>query len=156
MPPQPTDSEEWEKGDLYENDDAVFIITDTKKKTVIYKAPVNKKNKKITVPSTVKFKANGKTVTYKVTGIAKGAFTGCKQLKEVTIGKNITKIENDAFKGASNLKMIIIQSKSIKDLGKTAFRGIGKQCTVKVPKSRVAYYKKLLYKKGLKRAVRIK
>ena len=49
-------------------------------------------------------------VTYKVTAIEKKAFSGCKKLNKVTIGKNVAKIGAKAFYGCSKLKTLIIKS----------------------------------------------
>ena len=154
------DSEEEEEEEEDEEEQEVsggsFIITSSKSKEVEYQAPVKKNSTKITVSDTVKVVVNGKEVTCKVTSISKGAFSECKKLKEVSLGKNITKIENGAFKGCSKLKTLTIKSKSLKDVGKNAFKDINRNCTIKVPKSRLSYYKKLLRKKGLKKSVKIK
>lgn len=126
------------------------------------------------IPSTVK--AGGKT--YKVTAIASGAFKNCKNLKQITISGNITSIGSAAFQGCSTLRTVKIGSKvssigskafydckaltsvtiqsrklSSKTVGKSAFTRAGrnnyKKLTVKVPKSMLSSYKKLLKSKGL-------
>lgn len=53
-------------------------------------------------------------------------------------------------------KTLTIKSKSLKSVGKNAFKDINKNCTIKVPKSRLKYYKNLLVKKGMKKSVKIK
>ena len=57
------------------------------------------KTKKITIPSVVT--VNGKE--YPVTGIENNAFAGNKNIKEVSLGKNVKKIGTGAFKGCTNL-----------------------------------------------------
>ena len=53
-------------------------------------------------------------------------------------------------------KTLTIKSKSLKSVGKNAFKDINKNCTIKVPKPRLKYYKNLLVKKGMKKSVKIK
>ncbi len=47
--------------------------------------------------------------------------------KKVTIGKNVIKIGKEAFSGDGKLKMIKIQTKKLKSVGKNAFKGIYKK-----------------------------
>lgn len=127
-----------------------------------------------TIPSSVK--ANGKT--YKVTAIAPNAFKNCRKLKQATISKNVSSIGSGAFQGCSSLRTlkigskvssigakafydckaltsVTIQSKKLTSgsVGKSAFAKAGrnnyKKLMVKVPKSRLSAYKKLLKAKGL-------
>src|SRR5699024_6015156 len=84
--------------------------------TLTYKAPTNKKVKKVTIPATVTIDG----ITYKVTDIAPNAFKGCKKLKKITIGTGITTIGKKAFAGCKNIKNIIVKSKSLKKIGKNA------------------------------------
>lgn len=114
-------------------------------------AKVSKSTNNITIPDTVS--VNG--VTYKVTSISKNAFKNNKRLKKVTIGKNITKINANTFYGCKNLKTITIKSTSLKSVGKNAFKGINAKAKIKVPKSKLGYYKKLFAKKGQKNTVKI-
>jgi hypothetical protein len=109
---------------------------------------------KVTIPATVKIAGK----TYKVTSIAAGAFKDNKKLKSVTVSKNITKIGKNAFKGCKNLKTIVLKSKKLKaaNIGKNAFAGISAKAVVKVPKSKVKAYTKLLRKKGLSKKVKVK
>lgn len=82
----------------------------------------------VTIPSQVKIKG----VTYKVTSVGASAFKNNTKITKVIIGKNITKIGINAFKG--------IYSKAV----------------IKVPKSRLKYYTKLLKKRGISSKARIK
>ena len=50
----------------------------------------------------------------------------CDKLTKVTIGKNVTKINKNAFKDCGSLKTIIIKTKKLKKVGKDAFSGINK------------------------------
>ena len=91
----------------------------------------NKKIKKAVVQKKVKFVINGKTVTYKVTGIEKNVFKNCKKLKSLTI-----------------------KSTTIKKIAKNAFKGVSKKCKVKVPKKQFKKYRKLLKKAKFKGKIR--
>ncbi len=91
-------------------------------------------------------------VTYKVTQVGEKAFNGYKELKELILGKNIVKIKGAAFKGCKNLKKIRIKTKKLKkkDLAKSAFKKIAENATIKVPKSKYKYYKKIFKSIGVK------
>lgn len=78
-----------------------------------------------------------------------------RKLKKVTIGNKVTKIGAGAFSGAKNLKAITIKSKLLKSVGKNALKGIHKKCAIKVPKTKLTAYKRLLKKKGQKASVKI-
>ena len=77
-------------------------------------------------------------------------------MQKVTIGENVTKIGKKAFYKCSKLKTITIKSKKLKSAGKNAFKGIYKKAVIKVPKSKLKNYKKLLKKKGQSSKVKIK
>ncbi len=137
-------------------------ITDAKKKgiykvtsvkgtrgTVAYAAPVNEKKSTVSIPASIKVKG----VTYTVTGIEKNAFKNNKNIRKVTIGKNVRTIGKDAFRNCKKLKSIVIQSKGLKTskIGKNAFKGVKVTVTIKVPKSKLKTYRKMLKKKGISR-----
>ena len=118
-----------------------------KKKTAVVTGAVKKTAAKITIPKTVK--ANG--LTYTVTEIGKEAFKGLKKLTEVTIGANVRKIGNDAFRSCAKLKTINIKTKHLttaSTVGSNAFKGIYSKATFKCPKGMAKTYKKILKKKG--------
>lgn len=93
---------------------------------------------------------------YKVTSIAPAAFRGNTKTTSVSIGTYVTSIGKNAFSGCKNLKAVTIKGKGLKSIGKGAFKGISKKAVVKVPKTKYAAYKKLLAKKGLPGKARIK
>lgn len=128
----------------------IYRITGTRK-TVTFVKPLNDKNTFFNVPASVKL-ADGR---YKVTAIDKNAFKNNRKLKKVTIGNKVTKIGAGVFSGAKNLKAITIKSKLLKSVGKNALKGIHKKCTIKVPKTKLTAYKRLLKKKGQKASVKI-
>ncbi len=85
----------------------------------------SKKIKKIMVPNYVKYKG----IYYRVTGIGKNAFAGCRKAKTV-------KIQSMYLKK--------------KEIGKNAFRGIPRKASVYVPSGKLKIYRKWLKKAGLK------
>lgn len=112
---------------------------------------VNKSARSITIPDTIT--VNG--VTYKVTSVAKNVFKNNKKLKKVTIGKNISKINANTFSGCKNLKTVTVKSTQIETVGRNAFKGINPKAKIKVPKSKLAKYKKLFKGKGQRKTVKI-
>ncbi len=133
---------------------------------------------KITSIGSGAFKNNTKvkkvTIGKNVTRIGKQAFSGCKKLKTVVIGENVSVISQKAFYKCGSLTSITIPKK-VKSIGKNAFasckklkhinikttkltkssvgsnafKGISAKAVVKVPKSKLNAYKKLLMKKGI-------
>lgn len=74
-------------------------------------------------------------------------------------GQSAVKIfGNNAFYKCTNLKTIVIKSKKLtsKNVSKNAFKGIGADTVIKVPKSKLNAYKKLFVQKGLSKDVKIK
>lgn len=122
--------------------------------TVEVTKPKNKKVKSVKIPDAVKI--NG--VTYKVTGIAKNAFSGCTKLQSVVIGKNVKKIGAKAFYKCKKLKKITIKTTklSTKTVGKQAFKGTPNSITLTVPKKKMSLYKKMLKSKGVSKKAKYK
>jgi len=119
--------------------------------TVTYTAPVKKTAKSVVIPASIK--QSGKT--YPVTQISANAFKNNKKLTKVTIGKNVKQIGANAFSGCKKLKTITIKSKVLKKAGKKAFKGIDRKARIKVPKAKLAAYKKLLKGKGQAKSVKV-
>ncbi len=89
--------------------------------------------------------------------VSKDAFSGNTALKSVIIGKKVTKINANAFKGCKNLKSIKIYGNKLKSVNKTAFKRCTNKKSVKVTiyaKSKKVYKKvvKMVKKAGLKKA----
>ena len=82
-------------------DKAVYKLTsaDKAKPTVEFIAPVNKKVKSVTIPSTIKVDG----IKYKVTSIAKNAYKNNQSITKITIGSNIKTIGANAFSGCKKL-----------------------------------------------------
>lgn len=119
--------------------------------TVTVSAPVKKTYTSVTIPSTVKI--NG--YTFKVTAIADSAFKSNTKLKTVKIGSYVTTIGKQAFYGCKALKSITINSKVLKTVGSSAFKGIYAKATIKVPSANLKAYTKLLKGKGQASTVKI-
>nr|MBQ8252443.1 leucine-rich repeat protein [Lachnospiraceae bacterium] len=122
--------------------------------TVEVKKATNKKVKSVKIPDAVVIDG----VTYKVTSIAKSAFSGCTKLKTVTVGKNVTKIGAKAFYKCKNLKTVTIKTTKLKAkaIGKQAFKGTPKKMTLKVPKKKMSLYKKILKAQGVNKKAKYK
>lgn len=155
---------------------AVYKVTENTfdQLTVTYVRPISKKIGVIKIPDNVSI--NGEN--YKVVSVATNAFSGCKKLKSVTIGKNATAIGNNAFKnctslkkviipakvtsigknafaGCKKLKNVIVKTKVLKKIGKNAFKGINKAAKIKVPKKQLKKYQKLFKKAKLSKNIKI-
>lgn len=120
--------------------------------TVSLYRPKKKTMTKAVVPASIKF--NG--VVYKVTAIDKKAFYKNKKLRTVTIGKNVTSIGSKVFYGCSRIKTISIKSTGLKNVKKTAFQGLNKNLTVKVPGKKLKDYKNRLKNKGFAKTVKFR
>ncbi len=112
-----------------------------------------KKTASCTIPQTIKWNS----YTFQVTEVSSSAFANEKKLKKVIIGKNITKIGKNAFRGCQNLKTIDIRSQQLKtnSIGKNAFAKGNTDPQVKVPAGKKGTYKKLLIKSGISKNLTI-
>lgn len=90
-----------------------------------------KSRRSVTIPAAIKLNKE----SYKVVGIGKNAFKGMKKLKKVTIGKNVRKIDRQAFKNCKRLKTVKILSKKCSYSGKCIRKGASKKLVIQVPKS---------------------
>lgn len=111
----------------------------TGKGTVLLTGTKNKKIKSIRVPETIHIKGT----KFRVAGIGKAAFKGCKLASRAVIGKNVTTIGNNAFEACKKLKNIEVKTTSLKKVGKKAFKGIHKKARFTVPQKQLKKYKKL-------------
>ena len=153
---QPTEApaEEGKETLLKDSQGATFKVmnADSENPEVQYEAPAKNAKGKVKVPAFVK--VNG--VTYQVTSVSGKAFKGNSKVTKIIIGKNVTKIGKKAFSKCKKLKLLVIKSRKLKakNVAKNAFKGITKKTTVKVPKSKIKAYRKLLRKKGLSSKVK--
>ena len=102
---------------------------------------------------------NNKKITSLIIGdnvklIGANAFSGCKKITAVTIGKTskskLTTIGKRAFSGCRKLGKVTIKSKKLRLAGKQAFKGSKSSLKVKVPSNQWKKYKNILKKAGLK------
>lgn len=130
---------------------AVYKVTG--KNTVEY-IKTTSKAKSITIPATVT--VNG--VKCQVTSIAVKAFVNNKKLTKVVIPTSIKIIRKQAFSGCKNLKSITIKTPYLtnKSVGAKAFKGIHAKATIKVPKKQKKAYQKMLKSKGIGKKVKVK
>ncbi len=91
------------------------------------------------IAGTISFTKNIKT-------IEDSAFSGCKNIKKVIFGTNVTQIGKNSFYKCKKLQTLQFQSGSVKKIGKAAFKGIAKKYTLKCPKALQKTYKKRLKK----------
>lgn len=91
------------------------------------------------IAGTISFAKNIKTID-------DSAFSGCKNIKKVIFGTNVTQIGKNSFYKCKKLQTIQFQSGSVKKIGKAAFKGIAKKYTLKCPKALQKTYKKRLKK----------
>ncbi len=155
--PTATQTATLKKGSICKASGSNYIVTDATKKTVEYQAPVKTTAKSITIPDNIKVNVNGRKVTYQVTGISAKAFTKCKKLKKVVIGKNVKSIGKDAFRNCKALKKIVIRSTVLKKVGKNAIKGIHKKAVITCKKKKLKAYKKLFSKKaGYQKSMKVK
>ncbi len=109
--------------------------------------------KKVKVPAAVRIAGQ----SYKVTKIGAKAFGKHKNLKSVTLGKNVTSVGKQAFSGCRKLKRITVKGTALKSVGQGALKGIQKKAVIKVPRKKLARYKKLFGKKaGFKKGMKVK
>lgn len=128
------------KGQIYTVKNLKYRVTSTKKRTVSVVKSTKKNLRKLVVPSTIRIEEKH----FKVTKICKNAFFKNKNLKKVTIGKNVTIIGKNAFYKANKLQEIFIKSKRLKTVGKNAFYGISKKAIIRTVKSKRKAYRRLL------------
>ncbi len=107
----------------------------------------------VSIPATIK--CDGKT--YKVTKVGAAALKGNKDVKTLSVGKNVKSIGKNAFNGASKLKTVTIKGK-VTSVGKNAFAGINKKATIKIDATKKVYktVKKAVAKSGVAKTVKYK
>ena len=142
-------------GKVYTVGNFTYKITkaDTSGKgTVLLVGTKNKKIKSIQVPDTIKIKGT----KFRVAGIGKAAFKGCKLATRAVIGKYVSVIENSAFESCGKLKKINLKTTTLKKIGKKAFKGIHKKARFTVPKKQLKKYKKIFKSaKVIKKSMKI-
>lgn len=129
-----------------------YQVLDASKKTVTVKLGLNKKAGNIMIPATVKVRG----VECSVTEISGNAFKGYNKAKKLTIGANVTTIGKKAFINCKKLKTVTLQSKVLKSVKGSAFKGTAKGAKVKWPKGLKSSQKKKLTKAFKKSGLKMK
>lgn len=139
---------------VIKKDGLSYKVVSEKERTVQVKKPVTKTIPVAEIPATVM--AGGKK--YRVISIAAKAFQGCRNLKRVTIGKNIKTVGKKAFYGCTRLRNIVVQTQKLsgRTVGKKAFGNTGPKVKVKVPAKKLSLYRKLFYARGIGKKGKIK
>lgn len=114
--------------------------------SVKYRRAASKTAKSIKVPATIYY--NGKT--YRVVQIADNAFKRNKKLTSITLGSNVRTIGKNAFSGCRNLKKITLNGNALKTVKKNALKGISKKAKITIKASSRKTYGKVV--KMLKKA----
>lgn len=128
-------------GDIIENNDIQFVVNNNGTVTINEVAP---HTKVLTIPDTIIYKG----VEFAVTDIDLKDSGRTGALRSITIGRNVTSIQENAFNGCSHLKKVTIRSEKLKKIGKNSFKDTSKKITVRTPKNCLKKYKKMLQKKS--------
>ena len=102
---------DFEIGDIYYN-----VLNGTDKHVVTVTSGDNEYSGSITIPPSVTHNA----ISYSVTEIGRGAFSGCDGLKSITIPNSVTEIGKEAFYGCDSLTSITIPN-LVTEIGEAAF-----------------------------------
>ena len=92
-------------------------------------------------------------IYYDVTMFDYEAFKGCKNLKNVTVGRYVKQIRYGAFMGDSKLKRVTFQGKKLKNVGDDAFYRTSSGIRFVMPKAVKTKYQTLLKDGNPRRAV---
>ena len=105
----------------------------------------------LVIPDTITYEGR----TYKVTMM--GRFDD-RNLTSLTIGANVSCIEDRAFEFLPALKTLVIKSKQLKGetIGLNAFANVPDSCVITVPKAKLKGYKKIFKAAGLSNKVKVK
>lgn len=117
-----------ETGEEVKSDNAVFKSDG--KNSVVMEKNTDPNIKKAEIPDTITVAG----VEYKVTTLSDGAYAGCKNLKTVSLGKNVKKIGKGAFKNCTNLKTVSFPS-NLKTVSQGAFKNCVKLKSAALPKT---------------------
>lgn len=98
---------------------AVYTV---KSATEVELTKLKKKSKKVVVPEQIDYDE----AAFYVTSIASKAFCKDTKLQKVEIGKNVKKIGKQAFSGCKNIKQVSIKTTVLSGIGEKAFQGCTK------------------------------
>ncbi len=112
--------------------------------TVQYSKCKAKNRTSISIPANVRLDGQ----EYEVSVLGQGAFRNHKKAKTVTVGINVTQIEEGVFAGCSQLKKIKIKSEQVEYMGEDAFDGIHAKAVIYVPHSCLKEYRAMVRETG--------
>lgn len=121
-----------EKGNIYK------ILSGKRVKLVKHYS----KTSAVVIPNYVKIQG----AKYKVVFIGARAFKNDKSLRKLTIGKYVKAIGREAFSGCKNLKKITLKIKNLtkKNVGAKAFAGVNRKVVIKAGVKQKNRFKKIL------------
>lgn len=123
---------------------AHYIVESIKGNTATVKVTNGKKAKgSISIPSTVK---DAKERSYKVTTIAGAAYKNNKKITAVAVGKNVTNIGKESFRGAAKLSSIKLNGNTLNKVGKDAFKSVKKNCKITITAKNKKTYNNIVKK----------
>lgn len=133
-----------------------YHILNASKKTAAAVKLTDKNASKITIKDTAVIGS----VSCKVVQISSSAFKNAKKLKNVTIGKYVTKINKNAFFKCQKLNKVTFRGSAVKTIASGAFKKTKSKITVKVPKSlkkskTFKAFQKKLTKAGMSKKLKI-
>lgn len=125
-----------------------YKVINADKKTAMLVQAKNKTKANITIPAQITI--NG--VKCKVVQVGPNAFKGFKNLKKITLTKNITTIGKQAFSGCKKLSGVVVKGTGLKKIGAKAFKGTSKKMTVTFKAKKVTAKKRAALLKKMKKA----
>lgn len=154
--PTPGETVKIKAGDTVTYKNVQYKVLNADNKTVAAVKGTNKKAGKIVIASTVQ--VNG--VTCKVVQVGANAFKGYRNIKQVTLGENVTMIGKQSFSNCKKLKKVIVKGTSLRKIKSGAFKKTASKMTVKVPKKMKKKQRTNLLKKmkqaGISKKAKIK
>ena len=130
----PDEEQQYQKGDFVTINNVVFKIVDYDARKVRAMGLEDESVSKVTIPTNVIFGGR----TYRVTSIGANAFRENTSIKKLSMGSNVTTIKSRAFYRCSNLKKIVIYSKSLSSFGYYSFKKTNAKAKVYVPTKALA------------------
>lgn len=133
---------------IYTVGSSKYSILSEEKKEVQYKGSLSAKSSTVDIPAMVN--VNG--VDYKVTSIANKALKNNKNVKSLTIGKNVAVIGKEAFCGCQSLKNLKVNTTLLtkSSVKAAAFKNINCNAVITVPEEKLSAYKAIFKSRGLK------